>query len=179
MTITEHLQFSVLSAPVATIDRRGLSQAWYSALYGTQNHTGAPPRPRDLTTAERFAPPRSFATAQPKVHPPMHQAKNGSLRALDEPVLGIERRAARSLLARRIERTFFRSNLPPQQATFRLGREGRVAILLRSRNGGLELVAICAQRAQPRVAAALAQARYALAERGIALKAMPVVERAQ
>src|SRR5579871_248587 len=35
MTIDKHLDLSVLSAPVASVDRRSLSQAWYSALYGT------------------------------------------------------------------------------------------------------------------------------------------------
>jgi hypothetical protein len=173
MTITEHLQFSVLSAPIASLDRRGLSQAWYSALYGD-------------TAPVRGATPASAAPSPANVHAhagaPSAHARNeaasatlaGQAKCAAAANGGTieERRGPRSPLARRIERTFLHPRGRVRKATFAIdGVQGRVQILLQSSGDRLTLVAVCPPKAKAHVAAALAQARYALALRGIALDA--------
>lgn len=172
MTITEHLEFSVVSAPLAQIDRRALSQAWYSALYSQSVAPAKAPalRARNLASAPA-------ASTSPK--PRTATRTQAPERAIDrlvtcsQPHVGIiggERRAEGSSLARRIERRFLRPGSPPKQATFQLdGDRGRVQILLQQSGEQMRLVAICADAARSRVTEALSQARYALAARGIAL----------
>ena len=83
-----------------------------------------------------------------------------------------ERRQARCALARRIERTLLRANTAPKSATFRIsGVPGRVHVMVREGARGPQLIAVCSRGARAHVAAALQQARYALAARGIALDA--------
>lgn len=175
MTISEQLQFSVLSAPVATLDRRTLSQAWYSALYGNGEGRAAK-HPAPLPSSQsggfrRSAPepaqaaagsPRAQTRARPHAERDQIQA-NGA---------AAERRAPRSALARRIERAFLRPRDPSSKASFTLDDDdGRVHVVLHSRGAQVQLIAICPPKARARVAAALAQARYALALRGIDLEA--------
>lgn len=173
MTITEHLEFSVVSAPLAQIDRRALSQAWYSALYSqsaapakapasharnAESVSAASKTPNDTPATQLHAP--AGARGRRCIIPTQARAEAS----------GEERRAARSSLARRIERRFLRPGMPPKHATFQLeGDRGRVQILLQQSGAQMRLVAICADAARTRVAEALAQARYALAGRGIAL----------
>ncbi len=64
MTISEHLNFSVLSAPIAAIDRRALSQAWYCALFG--DRSSAP-----LNAPRALAPSAQSATG-PGRAPQLH-----------------------------------------------------------------------------------------------------------
>lgn len=172
MTINEQLQFSVLSAPVAALDRRTLSQAWYSALYGSGGGASA------VKTAQPVPCARS-ASAAP-VAPDAARCKRGTpeacpgarLSAAKTPASPQERRAPRSALARKIERVFLRPRSPSRKASFTLESEhGRVHVILRSSGVQLKLVAVCSPKARPHVAAALAQARYALAVRGIDLDA--------
>jgi hypothetical protein len=83
-----------------------------------------------------------------------------------------DRRGPRSALARKIERAFLRPRTTCKKASFTVeGEHGRVHVLLQSRGSQLKLVAICPPKARPQVAAALAQARYALAMRGFDLDA--------
>ncbi|HEY8297211.1 MAG TPA: hypothetical protein VIG32_04220 [Candidatus Baltobacteraceae bacterium] len=175
MTISEHLEFSVLTTPLAAVDRRALSQAWYSALYS--QHQAAPkPPPRTATSdagpaAARpsFADARDGAARTAPTAPRRFAGEPGVSRVV--PIAG-DRRAARSPLARRIECVFVRPQVPARRATFALaGSRGRVQILLRQAGPRVALVAICAAGAREHVAAALAQARYALAARGVTLDA--------
>lgn len=174
MTITEHLKFSVLSAPIASLDRRALSQAWYSALYGD----AAPARGATPASA---APSPSSTNVHAHAEAPSVHARNetasaalaGKARCAAAASGEIEeRRGPRSPLARRIERTFLHPRGRVRKATFAIdGVQGRVQILLQSSGGRLTLVAVCPPKAKAHVAAALAQARYALALRGIAMDA--------
>lgn len=173
MTISEHLGFSVLTVPVAALDRRTLSQAWYSALYGDRQ-TPAPAKAQTASPVLRRAPSRREVPAQctgrlrePAAPAVAHDAVRAPLARGGE----VERRSPRSTLARRIERTFLHSKHAPRKASFALdGEHGRVQIILRSQGSRLKLVAICAPKAKAQVAHALAQARYALALRGIDLE---------
>jgi hypothetical protein len=71
-------------------------------------------------------------------------------------------------LSRRIERTFFRQSAPLRRATFSLGRgRARVHVILQSTASTVTLVALCRPEMRRVVARALAQARWALAARGI------------
>ena len=176
MTITDQLQFSVLTAPVAALDRRTLSQAWYSALY--RSGASAPVRGKCALEASNGgahgnANPRACAAAAGEREPAFAAVQTAS-RSQNERSAGVpmERRAPHSPLARRIERAFAHRNRPAAKNTFVIeGAHGRVHVLLQSRGPRLKLIAICPQRARAQVAAALAQARYTLALRGIDLDA--------
>ena len=173
MTISEHLQISVLSAPVAAVDRRSLSQAWYSALYGTAQepskalknvHRAAGARPA-AKTSELSAPVHTRRGGQ-SAKPPVKPSGSRSL-----PTTAPERRNARSALARKIERTFLRPDRPVRHATFAVeGTKARVHVVVKQAGAITQLVAVCPPHVYSRVANALLQARFALAARGISLE---------
>lgn len=171
---TEPLQFSVLAAPVAAIDRRALSQAWYSALYrqAAPARDARPIAPSNSPRRGAGAPllqPRASdntrAIGQPSCR--VERSNNGA-----RPAAGMERRQIRCALARKIERAMLRPQGAPKRATFRIrGVPGRVHVMLRGGARGMQLVAVCSRNARAQVGAALAQARYALAARGISVDA--------
>lgn len=166
--------FSILSAPLPNCDRRALSEAWYSALH-MHRDSAAPPKLAHAVPA--------LAREGAPVHRPgryssgaVHAAPSLAVRVGAAPALAgappVERRAIRSKLAQDIERIFLRTPHPPRHASFSLGAgRGRVQILLRERGTGMQIVALCPPAAREIVAQALAQARYTLALRGIALQA--------
>lgn len=172
MTITEQLQFSVLTAPLAALDRRTLSQAWYSALYGSAGAAKAAaktPAPAALPAA---APPEAAHTVRAESETTAGTRAAGVTTPRHAEGTPQDRRAPRSTLARKIERVFLRPRNASHKASFTIdGEHGRVHVLLQSRGTQLKLVAICPPKARSRVATALAQARYALALRGIDLDA--------
>lgn len=172
MTISEELHFSVLTAPIAAVDRRSLSQAWFSALYGTHQRPAG--RAAKLHDASGTALPQPRGTAEePAPAATAHtSAADGPKAPVEHTGRGvpIERRSPRSELAMKIERRLQPTHAPLRGKTFSLdGALGRVRILLQSKGNRHNLIAICPRGAQPQVAAALAQARYALALRGIQL----------
>jgi len=173
---THRLEFDVLTAPLAEIDRRALSQAWYSAL-----HLAGPPagsRPAHVGRDASGSRTRAAAPAAPVRASRASVANARVARASRErPVCDIaaDRRSPRSDLARRIERVAARPLAASRAAFFALcGPYGRVQILLRSHGGRTHLVAVCSREARVDVARALDQARYALARGGIAACAVRV-----
>jgi len=170
--MTQQVGFSILTAPLAAIDRRSLSQAWYSALHLETRHAPAPgPEARrdpSAPCAPRGRLPQSSAPAGPRaamVSAPRAPRAEMKRSAPDE------RRAVRSPLARRIERTFLDPARRVSRATFSVeGTRARVHVTLQSRVAGLRLVAVCPLGVRAQVSRALDQARYALALRGIALQ---------
>jgi hypothetical protein len=172
--MTERLNISVLSAPLACIDRRALSQAWYSALRcAREAKTPAPLRPQP------------FAPQAPKRR--ANAAGAFRLRALDCGIAHVpsarnarvqrvvpglyERRAERSSLAREIERIFLDPRGVARRSSFTIGKNGeRVHVILQSKGDRVTLVAVCAPAMRAIVVKALAQARFALAGRRIALQ---------
>ena len=173
MTITEQLQFSVLTAPVASVDRRALSQAWYSALYGTAKPPSQAKRTAlPCTQAPPSRPqPREDAEKQEAAHHAIARVQTPE-RADRTAGTSPERRAPRSRLARKIERMLLRPRAAAHKTSFSIDAEqGRVHVILHARGAQLRLVAICPPKARAHVAAALAQARYALAARGLDLSA--------
>ena len=171
---TQQIGFSILTAPLAAIDRRSLSQAWYSALHlathdRPQNERAISPARRGARACveahEPASPQRGLRVTELRVVPHRSEA---SSRCLPHE----ERRTSRSRLARQIERTF----LDPARrgivrATFTIGgTRTRVHVALQWGAAGARLVAVCPPAARDRVARALEEARYALAVRGIALR---------
>ncbi|MGD0967527.1 MAG: hypothetical protein ABR949_04490 [Candidatus Aquilonibacter sp.] len=173
--ITQQLDYSILTAPLAAIDRRALSQAWYSALHLARSVSPAANVPQHLLKA------RTAEAVTQRVHiagtahraQPLASSPRGAGRSRMK-VEAPERRAVRSPLARRIERTFLDPARPVRRATFsvagtRDGKRARVHVALQSGASGMRLVAVCPAALRAVVARALDQARYALALRGISL----------
>lgn len=172
MTISEKLQFSVLGAPVAALDRRTLSQAWYSALYGSAQVLPAPCNKVRRGRVPMPSAKQHDLCAQPAVRRPGQESKAAATSpAVRQTGTAPERRAARSPLARKIERTFLRPGKPVRHATFSVdGTNARVHVIVKRSGASTQLVALCPPRIYSRVANALLQARFALAARGIALE---------
>ncbi|MBV9233713.1 MAG: hypothetical protein JO030_06705 [Candidatus Eremiobacteraeota bacterium] len=169
--MTEQLQVSILAAPLAALDRRALSQAWYSALrLGQDSVRRAGPRhaaqradnnvarlPRAVTALRSREPSQTptRAIARVREHDPFDTG---------EPP---RRRAARRSLAVAIEEAFAHQRTRVRRATFSMGPRGaRVHVLLQTRGGVPTLIALCSPEQSRRVSAALAQARQTLAARG-------------
>jgi hypothetical protein len=175
--MTEQLQVSILAAPLAAIDRRALSQAWYAALQR------APRQPTTAAATQRASmPARAFDRVRPSVVParrgkrlrcavPNAQGKPAR-RALADVAAGAQRRCRfRSELAGRIERAFFDARGALRRATFSLGRGNvRVHVILQTKGGKAVLLALCPPEIRDVVARALTEARLALAARGIGLE---------
>ncbi|HVS46436.1 MAG TPA: hypothetical protein VMS32_07200 [Verrucomicrobiae bacterium] len=170
----DRLALDIVAAPLAEIDRRTLSQAWYSALHLARGaHAPAAPgrapannSPDGLclpTPRERDAAPASAGGAS---------RTSGDSSAFAARGVEGERRRPVTPLARKIERALVRPQALARRVmvTFE-GRRGRVELLVRSSGEKLHLIAICAPGAHDRVAEALAHARFALARRGIGLQA--------
>lgn len=171
--ITRQLEVSILSAPLAAIDRRALSQAWYSALRLARDKR---PTPQRHVSNSRDARARKRAAIGLEAH----SGDCGEVRARPfvagtEPRLAVycgspfavaERRAPRSTLARRIESVLFGPRSQVKRASFTIGH-GRVHVVLHSKGDRVALVALCSPHLRGIVARALAQARFALAARGI------------
>ena len=171
--MTQQLEVSILTAPVAAIDRRSLSQAWYSALHLTGR--AAPQLP--ASAAKAIAPPKA-QPAREKGAPPVGRPSGLSTasaaavapkRQKPAAVVDWDRRAPRTLLTRLIERALLqRRSDTAKRTSFVVGNgAGRVHVMVQSRGGRLRLVAMCLPSMRATVARALDQARYALASRGI------------
>lgn len=170
--MTQQLSFSILSAPLAAIDRRSLSQAWYSALHLAHDRSAAPSSSSAAETtksATHFCNPRERTSEQSAA---AHEARRAAPDRRDRVRSDAtpERRAARSPLARRIERTFLNPARRIERATFVIeGSQARVHVALQHAPGGLRLIAVCPPSVRGGVIRALEEARFALAARGIAL----------
>ncbi len=174
--MTQQLEVSILAAPLAAIDRRVLSQAWYSALRLAQQgqricvvRSTVPAgsgvcgqaRPHDASEMVRHA-----GVASPRMHVACTEA---SIVSNDEVRGSVLRR--RPLLAARIERAFAGPRSHPKRATFSMGRgSARVHVILQTSGEHATLLAICRPELRAVVGRALAQARFALAARGIGVE---------
>jgi hypothetical protein len=174
MNATQQLDVSVLSAPLAAIDRRSLSQAWYSALHLA--HDAAPVAetkrcPAPAMTVGALV-PRPVSGSSPIVAGVRSARAAGPSQSSSRAAGAFERRSARTRLAVRIERALTSRPLHATRTALIAGPGGtRVILVLRGGGAGLALVAVCAPSSRRTVARALEQARFALAARGIALSA--------
>jgi hypothetical protein len=174
--MTQQLRASILTAPLAAIDRRALSQAWYSALHLARPNAAAPTpsRPNAPSTASATSPGSAksgVATAAKPIAPnpsALVRTRAGVREATVDAAT--DRRVPRTRLARDIERAFLDPRMRRERSTFSVGNgAARVVVVLQNVGDRVRLVAICAPACKIAVARALADARFALASRGIAL----------
>lgn len=168
MTITDHLNFSVVSAPLESIDRRTLSQAWYSALFnahlaGTESNVSAK---RDAGTAASQSRLRQARTAQTRTALAGERATDArAASSFSLPV--VERRRLNSPLGVKIQRALQARRTSARPTSFTIkDNSGRVQLLVHGNGARLTLVALCSAAAKADVSRALAHARYALSLRG-------------
>jgi len=174
--MTEQLQVSIITAQIAALDRRALSQAWYSALgFTAQRPRSCPQSSRAREVAERctlqpYAMPRR---EHPCVWPTAsRQAGRIASRAIadDETIEPGRRPAPHAALARRIERALLTTQPLPKRSTFSLGRgSARIHIIVQTKGSVTTLLALCSPELRPIVARALARARFVLAAGGIGI----------
>jgi hypothetical protein len=172
--MTESLQVSILAAPLGAIDRRTLSQAWYSALHIAQSDEPRTIPQRDRAgTGATVQRPEIFDERAPRSHGDSSKVAGDARGRRGAASLGAPNGPAarsRSPLAVQIERRFGAAKPRVKRATFAVGRgEARVHVILQTSGNRATLLALCRPEMQTAVARALTQARIALAERGIAL----------
>lgn len=169
--MTDRLNISILSAPLAAIDRRSLSQAWYSALRLARGvHELAQSRHQSVSQpiASRATRNGSITSFRLSAHAGVRPATISDKDQAPCVRVGTERRMQRSRLSRDIERVFLNPRHVTKRATFSIGNgRERVHVILQNTANRVALVAICSPSVRATVARALDQARYALAGRGI------------
>jgi hypothetical protein len=172
--VTHELEVSILAAPLNAMDRRALSQAWYSALRLACN---TPVKPistriaRDPNSAlngaslERRLRQGRERNAFVGVLTRRRQATPG----VNEAIVAL--RPPSRTLARQIEHAFVDKRSLPRRATFSMGRgRARVHVILQTNETQTTLLALCRPELRTTVSHALSQARLALARRGIGLE---------
>lgn len=177
--MTHELEVSILAAPLAAIDRRGLSQAWYNALHLAQrveqparssasNRAVVQPESH-RAGADALAPTRCTKCAQCIDN--AHDARpRRDIRPPRDTTLHLSQERTLSPLSKRIELRFAANAQPVARATFSLGRgAARVHVIMQSNGSTTRLVAICRPEMRGIVARALAEARLALRARGFAI----------
>jgi len=175
--MTQQLELSIIAAPLGAIDRRALSQAWYSALRIAAQREPAALRlgcGQALWNAPCAAPhvlPRGATKTQchTSVASSARRASGAGPKRLpnsaQDPAVSL---VTRSPLAAQIERAFCRPRAYPKRATLSVGRgRARVHVILQTSGTKAALLAVCRPEMREIVARALAQARVALASRGI------------
>lgn len=157
---------AVIRARLPYVDRRALSEAWFSALHLTKDTT--PPASRRRAAAPRSlagAPPPGGAVARPAA------VSAQTLRAPKEPrdaAAPTERASARRESLRRDVVVPMRSiRYAPVRASFQLALDGgRVQILVRRQGTVLHVIALCSERHVELVRRALICADLHLRARG-------------
>jgi hypothetical protein len=175
--MTEQLELSILGSPLAAIDRRVLSQAWYSAL-----HLADSARAEPATTEQRAtAATRSLAKSASSIESKLLPARRAEPRAARRPQLkppasatpqNLARIADRRIvpLSQRIERRFAQAPVQVRRATFSMGRgAARVFVVLQTNGSVATLIAFCRPEMRAIVARALAAARFALTAHGLVI----------
>ncbi len=184
---------AVLATHLPATDRRVLSQAWYSALHLAEH---APPRARNAPARDATTPMQPRAScgmasannghepgtalnaragkAQPTTRSgggtqftTASSTSSAAALAAVRPADAAERRAPAGELARRIERALAQRPRGAAASFALSAGSGRMRILVRSDGARTRVVALCAPALRERVERALAQARFALAARGV------------
>jgi hypothetical protein len=172
---THELQVSILAAPVAAMDRRAVSQAWYSALglAPHANQVAGFPRHSAAATAVRAQARSTPSAAATRIDERSTRPTVRNKLELRAGIPAVKYRALlqRRALAKQIERAFADPAAPPKRATISMGRgNARVRVILQTNRTGTTLLALCRPEIRAVVGRALAQARCALAARGIGIE---------
>src|SRR5579862_1420951 len=125
--MTHQLEVSILAAPLAQMDRRALSEAWYTALRFAPNPQVAVARstalPAPASHAEhRFAQNLEPARAAGTLLPAAMASHSRGLPPGLADAAPVAARARQNTLAQRIERAFGGKPMSAKRATFSLGR---------------------------------------------------------
>jgi len=160
---------SVVSTPLPIVDRRALSQAWYSALHLVQPDRGAPAPLAHPAAADSRGRASALRRSVPKRDPASGaRAAASDNAAAPRAAVPLERRSIPAPLARRVVHAFQRRIPARIPASVALRTDaGRIHIMVRKDGPTLRLIALCTPALRDGVERALAQARYALAGRGI------------
>jgi len=169
---------AVVTTTLAQTDRRALSQAWYSAL-----HLAETTKPRAGKTGAALPAPgtstagRSEARGAAQRLDPGARAGGDALRVVRrfaaprEPGIPPERRLPVGALGRRIAKIIARPPAAPTRSQTVSVRGARIHVMVRTHGNATRIVALCPPPLEARVARALAQARFALAARGVRVEA--------
>jgi hypothetical protein len=170
---------AVLATHLAHTDRRALSQAWYSALHlagdAPSPRAGRGRAPSGATTsrASRSAHAVSCTPARSTDARAQHSAARAASTRPGCVVAETDRRSPKAALALRIERGLRARTPRAGVGSFAVrAAGGRVHIAVRSSGGSTRVVAVCEPALRERVERALAQARFALAGRGVRAEAV-------
>jgi hypothetical protein len=175
--MTQQLGVSIIAAPLSAIDRRTLSQAWYTALrIGKHSEPlAASPALRlhygCLSSSPHVLSQNSSETAHHASV--MTSSSHRASATISKHAEGLApkshgRLVTRCALAAQIERAFSRPRAYPKRATLSIGRgRARVHVILQTCGAKATLLAICRPEMREIVARALAQARVVLASRGV------------
>lgn len=173
--MTHDLQISIIAAPLAAIDRRALSQAWYSALHLAHSNarhvkTRAKPLPPSAVTIDPRTLRETSTLRQVCVLPRSTPTGRSVRDPFGDAVAARQARGRRdeTPLARAIGDAFFNARSTVKRATFSMrGEGGRVHVVLQTKGNRLTLVALCPPQMHDAVARALSRARLSLRARGI------------
>lgn len=161
---------AVIKARLPYIDRRALSEAWYSALHVAENVNVRVPARRAGDPGNELRAAESPCTASEcGTSPCAARAWSGPERRIQRPAVpsGGAPPAARRLGLTRTAAFQRARSYPPFKATLTLGLDGaRVAVLLRRDGPALRVVAICSAQHLDVVRRALACADRHLRARG-------------
>src|ERR1700678_3424391 len=118
--MTDRLRVSVVAAPLAAIDPRALSQAWYSALHLARERPTQTPQSRATSREPQqpHAPPAKTEAAPRELHSamlPCRERAGSAVRCVMNDPLAHRTRAA---FARRIEFALAKQTGPPARAAF-------------------------------------------------------------
>lgn len=170
---------AVVATRLPNIDRRALSQAWYSALHVTQPPVRAMalhPQLPASTPGTSLRRPAGSNPATARTGVAGHSGQPLAVRPAPIGTPAVERRGAVGELARRIERAVARGVVrgPVRSAAVAIDAGGgRVHLLVRTDGATTRIVALCAPHLRERVDRALAHARFALAASGTRIEVAP------
>ncbi len=166
---------AVLRTRLPYIDRRSLSDAWFSALHLAADQTASQSRPRVATQSARehvtkrvSVAPRVVTSTEERASSP---ARDGRARAAGS--IANERRARDEVKVSRVAAAFGRArSYPAFQTSLTVGPSGeRVQLVLRREGTVLHVVALCAPKDVGLVRAALSRADALLRRSGEAVLA--------
>ncbi len=195
-TLTQPLEISILAAPLAAIDRRALSQAWYSALgyappaYHPERseHPSRHPEPFDCASRAQDWLRRKAPESKDRCNPrwrsldsarftrcarddKAHAARTAVAPSAASIAASVVERREGSKLAQHFERKLLLTQPFRGHASVAVAG-GRVHLTLQRGERRLHIVALCPKRLEATVGRALAQARFALAHRGISAETL-------
>ena len=165
---------AVVATRLPDIDRRALSQAWFSALHLAQPPAAKPianPLPAASHNAAGRAKQAAPDAAAPAAAPTVRVHAGAAATGFGSPP--VERRKPGGELACRIERAIVRhaARAPHRTAAVAIDAGyGRVHLLVRTDHTTTRIVALCSPQMRERVDRALAHARFTLAACGLQLE---------